>query len=306
MITVFIGENIIDRDDAVRAFEQSFISTHGDLSYFKVDADIVQKDELIDALLSVPLFSDKKLVKITGLEKNKEYIEIINNLSANIPDNCQIIIVVNAFDSRLKAAKDLLSKVTVRDYPLLDRSALEGWVENIFKQEQSSISGADIRYLIERVGEDQQKLYHEATKLALLKNIDRQTIDLMTDKSLTSTVFNLLDAISASDRKKAIKIFDEQISLGNEPLAILGMITWQLFNISLLYSGLKQMPRPELMKQSGMSPFVFRKTVSVAEKMNNKTLITFLDKTINAEYQIKNKPVDSRSVIKNLIVNLAV
>jgi DNA polymerase-3 subunit delta len=305
MITIFIGENEIDRNEAVKAYERNFLSAHGELSLFKIDAESAPENEFIDAILSVPLFSDKKLVKIVGLEKNKSYIELILKHHNNIPENCEILIVASAFDGRLKTAKDLLNIAKVRDYPNLDRSALEGWLKNLFSQEDATISSADISYLINRVGEDQQQLYNEAKKLALLKTINKDKIDAMTNKSLSSTVFNLLDAISAADSKKALQIFDEQISLGNEPLAILGMISWQLFNICLLFTGSKQMSRPELMQVSGMSPFVFRKTIFLVDNLNSSQIYSYLDNTINAEYQIKNKPVNARAVLKNLILNLA-
>jgi DNA polymerase-3 subunit delta len=305
MITIFLGENIIERDEAVRAYQNSFKNAHGELALFIIDAEADKEEQLLDAILSVPFFSDKKLVKIIGLEKNRDFLETIVKQNANIPDNVDVIIIANSFDGRLKVAQELIKLSTVREFHNYDRRQLEHWLNNYFHQEGASISKSDVSYLIDRVGEDQQHLYQEAKKLALLENVNKDTIDAMTNKSLSSTVFNLLDAMSAFSPKNALAIYNEQIHLGNEPLAVLGMISWQLYNVSLVFSGLKIMPKPELMKASAMSPFVFRKTVSVAEKLTRSQIIKYLDSAINAEYQIKNKPVNSQAVLKNLILQLS-
>ncbi len=304
MISIFIGENTVERDEAVSSYLSSFKNAHGELSVFKIDAESDSKNDFLDAILSVPFFSDKKLVKVVGLEKNKENLELLLSQQNNIPSNCEVMVVSSGFDGRLKTAQELLKISTVREFAKIDRYNLESWLANYFEKQGAKITRDNIRYLIDRVGEDQQSLYQEANKLALLNTIDKEKIDSMTTKSLSSTVFNLLDAISASNQKKSLEIYNEQIQLGNEPLAILGMISWQLHNIAVVFSGLKNRPKPELMKLSGMSPFVFRKTVSVAERLNRALIVNYLEEAINAEYLIKNKPVNSQAVLKNLILKL--
>lgn len=304
MISIFIGENTVERDEAVSSYLSSFKNAHGELSIFKIDAESDSKNDFLDAILSVPFFSDKKLVKVVGLEKNKESLELLLSQQNNIPSNCEVMVVSSGFDGRLKTAQELLKISTVREFAKIDRHNLESWLANYFEKQGAKITRDNIRYLIDRVGEDQQSLYQEANKLALLNTIDKEKIDSMTTKSLSSTVFNLLDAISASNQKKSLEIYNEQIQLGNEPLAILGMISWQLHNIAVVFSGLKNRPKPELMKLSGMSPFVFRKTVSVAERLNRALIVNYLEEAINAEYLIKNKPVNSQAVLKNLILKL--
>ncbi len=304
MISIFIGENTVERDEAVSSYLSSFKNAHGELSIFKIDAESDSKNDFLDAILSVPFFSDKKLVKVVGLEKNKENLELLLSQQNNIPSNCEVMVVSSGFDGRLKTAQELLKISTVREFAKIDRYNLESWLANYFEKQGAKITRDNIRYLIDRVGEDQQSLYQEANKLALLNTIDKEKIDSMTTKSLSSTVFNLLDAISASNQKNSLEIYNEQIQLGNEPLAILGMISWQLHNIAVVFSGLKKRPKPELMRLSGMSPFVFRKTVSVAERLNRALILNYLEEAINAEYLIKNKPVNSQAVLKNLILKL--
>jgi DNA polymerase III delta subunit len=141
MISIFIGENTVERDEAVSSYLSSFKNAHGELSIFKIDAESDSKNDFLDAILSVPFFSDKKLVKVVGLEKNKENLELLLSQQNNIPSNCEVMVVSSGFDGRLKTAQELLKISTVRENSIrYDRRQLERWLNNYFHQEGASIT----------------------------------------------------------------------------------------------------------------------------------------------------------------------
>ncbi len=69
----------------------------------------------------------------------------------------------------------------------------------------------DAKYLVMRVGANQQTLSNELAKLLSYdKAITRQTIDLLTEQTPQSTIFELLDAAFAGNSKKAMELYAEQ------------------------------------------------------------------------------------------------
>ena len=161
--------------------------------------------EIINDASSMSLFADKKIVIVnnayifTGL--NKKYIDqdlkILENYLNNINTNTILIFVVNEskIDERKKIVKLIDKSGNIIEHNTIDNITM---VKDLLCDYK--MSNDDIKYLLERVGDDfilflktaieKIKIYKNSDK-----NITKEDIDLLTVKSLEINNFKLIDAI---------------------------------------------------------------------------------------------------------------
>jgi DNA polymerase III delta subunit len=96
--------------------------------------------------------------------------------------------------------------------------------------------------------------------------IMRTDIDKLTDQSVQSTIFSLLDAAFAGDSKKAISMYREQRSMRIEPQYIIAMLTWQL--TALAQAVFAQPQTESTIVAAGQSPYSARKSLTLAKKIS--------------------------------------
>ena len=93
----------------------------------------------------------------------------------------------------------------------------------------------DARYLVERVGTNQQLLANEIEKLALYdKDISKESIDLLTEETPQSTIFELLEAAFAGNHRKVQTLYAEQRAMKVEPPQIIALLAWQLHILAII------------------------------------------------------------------------
>lgn len=304
MIYIFSGDNIYLRDQAADEFVNAFISKHGELSVEKLQGEDIELDEIANIVSSQPFLTDRRLFKISQLSANKPVFGKFVASAGNLSDSTDIILVENSLGSKIAGAKELKKQATVRDFSNLDYNGLRSWLSEYFTANQCSIEPNLIDYLINRVGENQLVLKNEAEKLALLKKIDKRVIDNMTEPSPATSIFNLLDSILAGQTAKAVSIYEDQRAQGSEPQKILGMITWQLVNLALVFNTPSSLQVDEAATRAAISPFVYRKTKQASSKLNKAKLLKTFDLAVRTDELIKTSSVSTDGAVKNLVIEL--
>ena len=245
MVIVLTGENGFALDRELKKLTDVYLKENGDLSLEKIDGETAEPARIREALISAPFLAPGKLVVIRNLGANKQASEQIEQLFDDLPDTTEVIMVESKFDKRTAYYKFLKKHADLREFPELDPSGLANWLVRAAKEGGGSISPGDARYLVERVGTNQQLLAGELNKLLLYDpEITRATIGLLTDATPQSTIFQLLEAAFAGDRARALKLYDEQRSQKVEPPQIIAMLAWQLHVLAVIKTAGERRPDP--------------------------------------------------------------
>jgi DNA polymerase III delta subunit len=169
----------------------------------------------------------------------------------------------------------------------------------------SQLSTAYARYLVERVGLNQQIVASEVEKLSLLGGtINRARIDAMTEPTPQSTIFQLIDAAMSGRADRALKLYDEQRSLKVEPQQILAMLAWQLHAMALVKAAGDRGP-DRVAKEAGLSPYVASKTAALVRGLTLGHLVRLVDELVRTDIRSKREALDLDAALKNFIIKLA-
>lgn len=305
VIITLTGENSFGLRHQLAGLVEAFIAENGDLSLERLDGEDADFARLQESLTSLPFLSSKKLVVLRAPGKNKQFIEKFEQLLGNLPETTEVIIVEPKLDKRLSYYKFLKQKTDYRDFPELDVNGLSRWLVQTAQAQAGSLSLNDARYLVERVGTDQQLLSNELEKLLLYDtNINRQTIDLLTEPTPQSTIFQLLEAAFAGNPRRTLELYAEQRTLKVEPPQIVAMLAWQLHVLAIIKTAGDRGP-DIIAKEAKLNPFVVRKSQSIARGLSLNELKKLVNDLLKIDIASKSAAIDTDEALQLYLLQLA-
>lgn len=305
MITTLTGANDFARTQALHKHVNSFVSEHGEFALERLDGEEANAEQMRAALESLPFLTPKKLVILREPSKQKAFTENISDILKATTETTDVIIVEPKLDKRQTYYKTLKKDTDFQDFPELDGNGLARWAVQYAKEQGGSLSSADAKALIDRIGVNQQMAQQELNKLLAYDNkVTAQTIDLLTDRLPQSTVFELLDAAFAGNQQRAMSLYKEQRTLKVEPQAILAMLAWQLHILLVVKAGA---PRPvdEIAKAAKLNPFVVRKSQGLVRKLTLTRLKQLVADLLELDTRLKRSSIDADEAMQLFLLKLS-
>jgi len=305
MIVTLTGQNNFGLRQTLRELVDNFVKEQGDLALERLDGEEVSLEQIKAALTSLPFLASKKMVVLRAPSASKQFAEQAEQLLSDVSEATDVVLVEPKLDKRTAYYKFLKKETDFREFPELDANGLAHWLSNRAKERGGSLSSGDARYLVERVGADQQLLSNELEKLLLYDaKISRANIDLLTEATPQSTVFELLDAAFAGNRQKAAKLYAEQRALKVEPAQIIAMLTWQLHALALLKTA-GDRSVDQIAKEAKINPFVIRKSQGIARRLSLAELKKLIGDLLQIDVATKRTSVDADEALQHYLLKLA-
>jgi DNA polymerase-3 subunit delta len=304
IVTLTGGNDFLVRAELSRLV-QKFLSEFGDLGLERLSGDEAEYDAIREALQSLPFFAARKMVVLRNASANKQFVESAENLLGELPETTDVILYEPRLDKRMAYYKFLKKATDFREFAAMDENGLARWLSATAKEKQGSLTASDARVLVERVGANQQMLAHELDKLVLYEpNITRETIELLTESAPQSTVFELLEAAFAGNAKRALELYAEQRAQKVEPQQIIAMLAWQLHIVALAKTAGQRSPETAA-KEAKISPFVFKKSTTIARKLTLAHLKKLVKDLLDIDRRSKRETLDVDEAVQNYLLQIA-
>ena len=305
MITTLTGENDVLRQEALRQITAGFLAEHGDMGLERLDGEEVSFDRMREAAQSLPFLASKKLVILRAPSANKDFVEAFEQFLDGIAETNDVVLVEPKLDKRLAYYKQLQKQTEFREFKQLDGNELARYLGDYAKSLGAVLSPADVRILIDRVGTNQLTLQHEVDKLAAYDpKISRHGIELLTERTPQSSIFELLDAAFAGNARRAMNLYHEQRAARVEPQQILAMLIWQLHILAIVKLA-GQKSADAVAGEAKISPFTVRKTVGLARRITLSQLKDFVRQLREFDVRLKCESLDGDEVVQYFLLNVA-
>lgn len=314
-VYLFTGDDVFRKHSAAKQI----------ISALKVDdfnltqTDCVQtKDigEILTLANTMPAFTDKRVILLNNIDKlTKNPLTALLNYLAN-PLNSTCLILFHNDYKKFKKDKALSSALSEESaevfFDELKGANLQKWLKDNFTAKGLKVS-SDILFMLEELaGSDLNALTMEIEKLSLL--LDKREDKTVTEEDLLSSIgyskeenpFALNNAILSLNKRESLKIIDNLLKAGEEPIAILNKISgpaFKLFRIKRLSEA--GVPSFQITAQAGLMPWESR-LVSLARSLPpSTTMMKAVDKIIEADLGFKTSSVDNAGVVlKGLVLSL--
>jgi DNA polymerase-3 subunit delta len=270
--------------------------------------------DIIEDANTISLFADKKAIIVnnsylfTGKSiKNENDPELFLDYFKNVNPYSIIIFIVDSekLDERKKIVKEIKKIGTVKDFN--QKNDLTDILKNMF--EGYNISIQDIRFMIDRCGNNLDILSQEVNKIKIYKdedkNITKEDIINLTSKNIDIDIFGFVDTIVNKNKNKALEIYKEMLINGEEPIKILVILANQfriIYQAKELYK--QGYSGNDIATMIGIHPYRIKLALKKAINYNYDTLLDYLEKLADLDYDIKIGNIESSLGLEMFILSI--
>ncbi|PIR41279.1 MAG: DNA polymerase III subunit delta [Candidatus Yanofskybacteria bacterium CG10_big_fil_rev_8_21_14_0_10_46_23] len=263
-------------------------------------AENFKAEALIGALRNESLFNHQKIVVLEGCFEAKEESRVLAEVLATpnlVKAETTTVILSGGVDqTTAKKQRELWAIVDGKPNKIewvmpLRGPALENWIKDEFKTAGLKISPAGLLKLSQLAQEDSYALQQEINKLICFKRegtIGEEDLQTLVMPAGSVNAFGVVDAVTAGQKVQAVKLFHQYSRAGGDPFQLFGALVYQFRNNlkikAMLESGLADY---QIEKQSGLPPFVTRKTLRATQNFKLSDLKTNYQKLAKLERQVK-------------------
>lgn len=289
MIYLFYGTNNYRINEEIKKITKNFDK----MNISKYDLTEEDIKNVINDCETLSMFDDKKVVILDNasmfLSGNNIGMEEIEKYINNPNPNTIFILIANSekLDERKKITKLIKKNHKILSFNenisanTLLKKLLAGY----------SITTSNLNLLIDRVGNNPQKLENEINKIKLYKNdktITKEDILNLTNKEIDTDIFKLIDNIVKKNKDDALEIYNEMLKVNEEPLKIVILLASQF---RLMYQSKelakKGYSEKDIANTLKVHPYRVKLALQNGRNYKSDLLLKYLDNLANIDIGIK-------------------
>ena len=288
----------------------------------RYSADRNETQNALEQAQTLPMLAPRQIVFLHEVEKIEKLSEknrdaATAQLEAYLDNPAPFTILVleaTALDMRMKLAKLLAEKTLVVDVCLGDDleqrlTAAVSLAHQAAREKNVEFEKGAAEDLAEFVAADLLRLNTEIEKLSTYagtrKLIRRQDVAALVISEKTTTVWELSDLLASRRPAQALEFLNRLLRDGEEPLQILGAITW-MYRKLIEASELKGISNGyQAARALAMRPEQAELALQSARKIPKTRLLQGLQSLQAADSQLKGGADDPHAVMEFLIANLS-
>jgi DNA polymerase-3 subunit delta len=232
-VTLLHSEEPFLLDDAVARVTRALFPDQAELSLAReiLDARAAGADGVVHSALTLPWLGDRRLVVARGVEAltAKSAEPLVAYAKAPNPTTALLLVA----EALLETSHWLLRAVpaaAVVAAPAPSGRALAAWLRTHAQAIGYELHDDAASLLVELSGDDLTQLVGEVEKAALAGGPENRRVTVAEIRAVVGEhrlrhVFDLTRALSARDTGTALVLLESLLSAGEDPLAVLGMLT---------------------------------------------------------------------------------
>lgn len=271
------------------------------------DADIRR---IIDAADTMPFFADYRLIVIEDSGLFKKEADALVKYLPDMPETTILLFVESQMDKRSKLYKAVNAKGYAVELKRQEPAYIEKWILSILKKENKQITRNTMNLFLERTGNDMDLIRTELDKLISYTQgrdvIAANDVEEIGSVQITGHIFDMVSAISARNRQKALALYNDLLALKEPPMRILFLIARQ-FNQLLQVRQLSDegMDQAAIAKKLSLNPYIAGKIRTQARSFSPEVLHGAVTACVDAETAVKTGNLTDQLAVEMLLVQLS-
>ncbi len=277
------------------------------LAVFK--GDDIRGEDIRGAAETLPFFGERRVVLVADSGFFKSGCEVIEDFLPQIPETTVLIFSEMTIDKRSKLYKRVAKEGTVAVFDTPDERTLLTWLRNLFSEDGISVEEAAYYKLLSAAGMDMTALYQEAEKLRCYAidsgRITAADVDALCVSQAENKIFDMTEALSKRDRKRALSLYEDLLSLREPMMRVLYLITRQ-YNVlmKVRFAADTGSASSGVASFAKIPPYFVKKYTAIANNYTEKELIACVDRCQQADTNIKTGREKDQLAVELLIMDL--
>ncbi len=269
-------------------------------------------DNILEDANTFNLFSDTKLIIVNDANiftsSNDILTDKIINYLNNYNDKSYLVFTLlsDKIDNRKKITKVMSDKGNVID--LNKKEVDTNYIISYLKENGYQINMSDARMILNKVGNNLFSINNELDKLMLFKLedkvIDKNSIDLLINENIDSSLFAVVDSITNKDKDKMLKLYHECL-LESDPIMIINMLANKyilLYQVKRLISD--GYSDDKIAKELEVHPYPVKLARNMCYSYSVKEILDIILKLANLDKDIKLGNVNGEVGLEFLLLSI--
>lgn len=267
----------------------------------------INPKELIDLSETLPFFKEKRMILVENSGFFKNSCDDLAEYMSQVPESTCFVFVEEEVDKRSKLFKAASRAGSAVEFETPKEDMLVRWILGRIQREGKKITQSVMRLFLSKTGSDMENIDKELEKLICYTldktEISAADVEAICTGQTENKIFEMIDAISARNQKKALDLYYDLLALKEAPMRILFLIARQFQNLLLIKSmSAKGYPAVSIAKTAGMPSFAVQKNLRQAGAFKINQLKEAIEDCGQAEEDVKTGRMADQLAVELLIV----
>lgn len=288
-----------------------------DFNFDTFDAREVAAADVIGACEMVPMFAERRVVRLRNLDHWKSGdLDALASYAANPLHSTLLVAEAGTLDKRLKAVKALTKcpEVVLMTFDGLDTRSTVEWAGRTGLKRKLRLSRQAAELLVESIGESLEQIDRALERIALYVNADKaeqavkvgvDVIDEIVADTRIRSVFELTDALLERRLGPAIRMLRRMVAHGESPIGTIALLARQYRCVLLVKEGAESGADDRtLASRAGCPPFAVKKYRQAARQYSYHQLIELLQQITDTDALLKSSRLDDKLHVERLFISI--
>lgn len=267
----------------------------------------INPKELIDLSETLPFFKEKRMILVENSGFFKNSCDDLAEYMSQVPESTCFVFVEEEVDKRSKLFKAASRVGSAVEFETPKEDMLIRWILGRIQREGKKITQSVMQLFLSKTGSDMENIDKELEKLICYTldktEISAADVEAICTGQTENKIFEMIDAISAKNQKKALDLYYDLLALKEAPMRILFLIVRQFQNLLLIKSmSAKGYPAVSIAKTAGMPSFAVQKNLRQAGAFKINQLKEAIEDCGQAEEDVKTGRMADQLAVELLIV----
>ena len=267
----------------------------------------INPKELIDLSETLPFFKEKRMILVENSGFFKNSCDDLAEYMSQVPESTCFVFVEEEVDKRSKLFKAASRAGSAVEFETPKGDMLIRWILGRIQREGKKITQSVMQLFLSKTGSDMENIDKELEKLICYTldktEISAADVEAICTGQTENKIFEMIDAISAKNQKKALDLYYDLLALKEAPMRILFLIARQFQNLLLIKSmSAKGYPAVSIAKTAGMPSFAVQKNLRQAGAFKINQLKEAIEDCGQAEEDVKTGRMADQLAVELLIV----
>lgn len=267
----------------------------------------INPKELIDLSETLPFFKEKRMILVENSGFFKNSCDDLVEYMSQVPESTCFVFVEEEVDKRSKLFKAASRAGSAVEFETPKEDMLVRWILGRIQREGKKITQSVMQLFLSKTGSDMENIDKELEKLICYTldktEISAADVEAICTGQTENKIFEMIDAISAKNQKKALDLYYDLLALKEAPMRILFLIARQFQNLLLIKSmSAKGYPAVSIAKTAGMPSFAVQKNLRQAGAFKINQLKEAIEDCGQAEEDVKTGRMADQLAVELLIV----
>jgi len=273
-VQLLVGAERLFIDRAVAALRRASVGEGDPWNEEVFQGKSVSGARIVDAARTLPMLGGNRFVLVRNLHElaDKEHERLLEYFAKPV-ESCCLVLTADKLDGRSKLLKLAKQRGYLYEAQPLKPGAMRGFISAEARRRKLKIDEAAMAALVDAIGTDLAALDDALERLSLYAGqgqpIRLEAVEAWVSRVRVESIWALVDAVSAQDRRSALKAAASLLDDREPPLRILSLLARQLRMLGRARQALDDGMAPDAAAAAaGAPPFKARELARAAGRMN--------------------------------------